>query len=51
MYSDKDDSTSFDKLEEDSYVKIVMEAEDGYVFVNYNGNRGYIKTENIKKDD
>lgn len=51
MYTEKDESTSFDKLEEDSYVKIVMEAEDGFVFVDYNGNQAYIKTENIKKDD
>ncbi|MGO3018070.1 MAG: hypothetical protein ACTIH2_02850 [Anaerococcus sp.] len=48
MYSEKDEKTSFDKLEEDSYVKIIMEEEDGFVFVDYNGNMAYIKTKNIK---
>ncbi|MDD7463527.1 MAG: hypothetical protein SOW41_08550 [Anaerococcus sp.] len=50
MYSDKDEDTSFDKLEEDSLVKIVMEEEDGFVFIDYNGNMAYIKTEKIKKN-
>jgi hypothetical protein len=47
MYSGKDEGTAFDKLEEDSLVKIIMEEEDGYVFVDYNGNQAYIKTKQI----
>lgn len=50
MYTDKDESTSFDKLDEDSYVQILMEEEDGFVFVDYYGDKAYIKLENIKKD-
>lgn len=50
MYTDKDEATAYDKLEENSYVEILMEAEDGFVFVDFHGNQGYIKTDNIKKN-
>lgn len=51
MYTQKDESTSYDKLDQDSYVKIIMEEEEGFVFVDYNGNKGFIKTEKIKKEN
>lgn len=49
MYSDKNEDTKYDSLEEGSIIFVLMEEEEGFVFVNYNGNQGYIKIENINR--
>lgn len=45
MYADKNESTAFDKLDDDALVSVVLEAEDGFVYVNYLGDNFYLKEE------
>lgn len=47
LYSDKNEDSVFDKLDKDSSIKVLLEEEDGYVFIENNGNKAFIKAEDI----
>lgn len=51
MYTEKDEKTKFDKLEEGSLVKVLMEEEEGYVFVDYFGNKAFVKADKLDKNN
>lgn len=50
IFSNPDDEEPFDYLEEGSIVKILAEAEEEYVRVDYFGNIAYIKTSNLVEE-
>lgn len=43
MYESAEKSSKFDKLDKTSTVQVLKEAEDGFVWVDYNGNKGYVE--------
>lgn len=49
MYEFPEKWSKYDKLEKSSVVQILREAEDGFVWVDYNGNEGYVEVELLKE--
>lgn len=49
IYADPDEKEAFDILERGSIVKILMESEDGFVRVDFNGDSFYIKTSALRE--
>lgn len=43
MYEFPEKWSKYDKVEKASVVQVLMEAEDGFVWVDYNGNQGYVE--------
>lgn len=48
IYSDPDESTAFDTLEKDSLVTVILEEENGFVYVSFAGDSFYIKAKNLE---
>lgn len=49
MYEFPEKWSKYDKLEKSSVVQILSEAEDGFVWVDYDGNEGYVEVELLKE--
>lgn len=49
IYADPADNDPFEILEKGSSVKILDEAENGFVRIDYFGNQGYIPTKYLKE--
>lgn len=49
IFSSPEKNASFDTLEKGSLVKILQEEENGFVFVEYNGDKFYIETCNLSE--
>lgn len=50
MYEDTDSLKVWDKIKKDSSVKILEEAQDGFVKVDYFGNTAFMKIEDLDID-
>lgn len=48
MYEEADEKTAFDDLEGGSPVKILGQEEGAFVYVDYFGNKGYVKVSDLK---
>ena len=48
IYSDKDEKTAFDKIPKDSVVRVILEEEDGFVYVSLAGQNFYIRADKLK---
>lgn len=49
IFSSPEKNASFGTLEKGSLVKILQEEENGFVFVEYNGDNFYIETCNLSE--
>lgn len=49
MYEFPEKSSKYDKLEKSSIVEVLREVEDDFVWVNYNGNEGYVEVDLLKE--
>ena len=49
MYEFPEKWSKYDKLEKSSVVQILREAEDGFVWVDFNGNQGYVEVDLLKE--
>ncbi|MSS78698.1 hypothetical protein FYJ26_09940 [Anaerococcus sp. WCA-380-WT-2B] len=50
MYDRKDEKSVWDKIKKGSSVKVLSEAEDGFIRVDYFGNEAFMKTEDLDID-
>ena len=49
IYADKDGKTAFDKISKDSVVRVILEEEDGFVYVSLAGQNFYIRADKLKE--
>lgn len=49
MYEFPEKWSKYDKLEKSSVVQILREVEDGFVWVNYNGNEAYVEVDLLEE--
>lgn len=49
MYEFPDKSSKYDNLEKSSIVEVLREVEDDFVWINYNGNEGYVEVDLLKE--
>lgn len=48
IYTDPDEKTAFDTLEKGSVVQASQEEENGFAYVNYQGQNFYIEVKNLE---
>lgn len=49
MYEFPEKGSKYDKLEKSSIVEVLREVEDDFVWVNYNGNEGYVEVDLLEE--
>lgn len=49
MYEFPEKWSKYDKLERGSTVQVLREAEEGFVWVDYNGNQGYVEVDLLEE--
>lgn len=48
IYTDPDKETAFDSIEKGTLVEVKQEAENGFVYVNYQGQGFYVEVEDLE---
>ena len=48
IYTDADKETAFDSLEKGSLVEVRQEAENGFVYVTYQGQTFYVEVDDLE---
>ena len=49
MYEFPEKSSKYDKLDKSSVVQVLQEADGGFVWVDFNGNQGYVEVDLLKE--